>query len=154
MIDATCAFRSESFLAGVEDDSQMFVARLIHCPGSLGILLSFNSILVETWAWYLKFQTLAIEDLVVVEAGRGCVETNTFASNRLIVTRPRAMLSPNVLVFDACDLVFDSKDGLLVINVLAMFTLCNNLGALASIAFKNTDAWVLCRVRHVKTIDC
>ncbi len=154
MIDATGAFRSESFLAGVEDDSQMFVAWLIHCPGSLGILLSFHSILVETRAWYFKLQALAVEDLVVVEAGRGCIETNTFASNRLIVTGPRAMLSPNVLIFDACDLVFNAKDGLFVIDVLAMLTLCDNLRAFASIAFKNTDAWVLRRVRHIKTIDC
>lgn len=153
MIDATSSFGSESFFAGVEDDGKVLVARLIHCLGSLRILLALNSILVETGAWHFKLQALAVEHLVVVEARRGCIEADTFASNRLIVTGSCAMLSPDVLVLDASYLVFNSKDCLLVIDVLSMFTLCDNLGALASIASEDTNAWVLCRVGHVKTID-
>ncbi len=153
MIDTAGSLGSESFLAGVEDDGEVFVARLIHCPGSLRILLSLNSILVEAGAWHFKLQALAVEHLVVVKARRGCIETDTFTSNRLIVTSPRAMLTPNVLVFDASYLVFNSEDGGLVIDVLSMFTLCDNLGALTSIASENANARVLRRVGHVKTID-
>ena len=62
------------------------------------------------------------------------------------------MLTPHVLLFNASDLVFNSEDGLLIINVLSLFTLGNDLGPLASHALQDSDARILGRVGHIETI--
>ena len=44
------------------------------------------SVFVLAWAWNVEFETLSIEDLVVVKSGRSFVESDIFARENFVVT--------------------------------------------------------------------
>jgi len=62
------------------------------------------------------------------------------------------MVTPNILLLDASDLILDAEDGFFVIDMLALFTLCHDLGSFASLAFQDADIWVVRHHVHGETI--
>ena len=63
------------------------------------------------------------------------------------------MFTPHRLVLDAGYLIFYAKNCPLVVDVLALFALCNNLGSFATLTLKNTNSWILRRVTGVEAIS-
>ena len=64
------------------------------------------------------------------------------------------MLLPDVRVLDARHLVFYTKDGILVIDMLALLALRHNLLPLAALAAQNADAVIPPMVLQVESVSC
>ena len=92
--------------------------------------------------------------MVIIETGRGSVKADSLASNDLIVACSLSVLLPDVRVLDARHLVFYTKDGILVIDMLALLTLRHNLLPLAALAAQNADAVVPPMVLQVESVSC
>ena len=148
MVDTGAGLRAETFLTRIEYHSNRLKwlnnsSRLSHGLGASAVLRS--RVPVQTWPWHFKFQALSIEDLVVIEAGRGGIETNSFTGSRLIIGSACTLIFPAISIFlNASDLILDSKDSFFIVNMLTLLTLRHNLGPLSCIRLKNTDPWVLC----------
>lgn len=63
------------------------------------------------------------------------------------------MLLPDVRLLNASDLVFDAKDSILVVDVLALLALGHNLLPLSALAREDPHVRVLCGVAHVETVS-
>lgn len=101
------------------------------------------TILVQARAWYFKLKTRSIEHLVVVEAVRCGIEADPLAIHGLVVARSLFVLFPDIRLINASDLVFDTKESILVVDVLASFTLCNNFCPVSTLCFQNTNTVIL-----------
>ena len=158
MIDTCAGLRAESLLASIEDNSSRLerldsTSRHSHGLGASAVL--WTRVPVQTRPWHLKFQALSIEDLVVIEAGRGGIETNSFTGSRLIIGSACTLIFPAISIFlNASDLILDSKDSFFIVNMLTLLTLRHNLGPLSRIRLKNTNPWVSCWVWLAKAICC
>ena len=153
MVNACIAFRPETLLARIENDTgilKLLISWLIHGLGAFRI--NRSGVLIQARAWHLKLETLPVEDLVIIEARGGCIKADTLSGNWLIVASPGAMVTPNILLLDASDLILDAEDGFFVIDMLALFTLCHDLGSFASLAFQDADIWVVRHHVHGETI--
>lgn len=151
VVNAAVALRTESLFARIEDDVvlQVLAPCLVHRLRSLAVWLLVG---VQAWAGDIKLETLAVEDLIVVEAGGGCVEPDSLARYSFVVRRPHAVLLPDVGFFDAGDLVFDSENGILVIDVLPLLTLRHNSRSLSSHTLQDSAARVLRRISQFEAI--
>ena len=76
-------------LARVKNDSilKMLVSRLTKGSWSAQTVspCDLELIIILSGSWHLKFQTLPIEDLIRVEAGRGTVEADLLTREGLII---------------------------------------------------------------------
>ena len=148
MVDAGTGLRAETFLTRIEYHSSRLKwlinsNRFSHRLGASSVLRT--RVTVKTRPWHFKFQALSIEDLVVIEARRCGVETNSFTGRRLIIGSACTLIFPASSAFlDASDLILDSEDGFFVVNMLTLLTLRHNLGPFSCIRLKNPDTWVLC----------
>ena len=148
MVDTCAGLRAESLLASIEDNSSRLerldsTSRHSHGLGASAVLRT--CVPVQTRPWHFKFQALSIEDLVVIEAWRGGIETNSFTSSRLIIGSTCTLILPaSCVVLNASDLVLDSKDCFFVVDMLTLLALRHNLGPLSRIRLKNTNSWVSC----------
>ena len=143
MVDACCGLRSETFLRCVEHYTVLkcLIPRLVHRLGALS--LTHLGVFVETWSWHFELQALSIEDLTMMETRRCSIETNAFASNRFIIASSCASLTPLCSVLEASDLIFDAKDGLFIVDMLACITLSDDLATLSSVRPEDANAWIL-----------
>ena len=64
------------------------------------------------------------------------------------------MLLPDVRVLDARHLVFYTKDGILVIDMLALLTLRDDLLPLAALTAQDADAMVPPMILQVESVSC
>ena len=62
------------------------------------------------------------------------------------------MLLPDVRLLNASDLVFDAKDSILIVDVLALLALGHNLLPLSALTRKDPHIRILCREAHVETV--
>lgn len=153
LVYAGHSLRTETPLTRVEDHSVLhwLVPLLVHRAGTLRLRCCL--FVVETGSWYLQLQGLPVKDLVVIEPGRGRIEPDSLTGNRLVVTRPSPIISPDILLLDASDLVFDAEDGRFVIDMLSLLTLCHNLIPPSSLALQNAHAWVIGNEGHIEAIS-
>ena len=157
VVDWSAGLRAESLLACIEYNSSclkwLSTSWLSHGLRASAVLRTCVS--VQARPWYLELQALPIEDLVVIEAWRGSVETNSFTSRRFIIGSTCTLILPaSCVVLNASDLILDSKDSFFIVDMLALLTLRHNLGPLSCIRLKNANPWVLCWVRLTKAIGC
>ena len=155
VVNTRVTLRSESLLARVEDHAGVLKLLLgpwlAHRLWPLRILRS--RVLIQARPWHLQLETLPVEDLVVVEARRGSIEAHTLARNRLVITRPRPIALPHVLILlHASHLIFDAKNGVFIIHVLALFTLRHDLRAFATLALQNANAGIVPLEGHVEAV--
>ena len=153
LIDTCRRLWPEPLLACIEHNCvfEMFVPWLVHGLRSALFRSSF-SLLIETWAWDLKLEALPVEHLIVVKTRRSCVETDPFASDGLVVTRSLTVLTPHIRLLNASNLILDTEDGILIVDVLTLLTLRYNLGLLASFSSNDANSRVLRGVRQVKAV--
>ena len=153
VVNAGVALGPETLFTGIEDDSG--ILKLL-APGLAHSLRAFcvasSRVLVQTWSWHLQLETLSIEDLIVIESRWGRIEADSLSCDRLVVSGSRALITPDIRVFDASDLIFYTEDGLLVVNMLALFTLCDNLGTLATLTFQNSHCWIIWHHGHAEAV--
>lgn len=142
MVDAVLTLRTEPLFARIEDNGvlQVLVPILVHRFRSLAIGFWVG---VQARARDVKLETLAVKDLIVVEAGGGCVESDSLARYSFVVGRPHAVLLPDVGLFDAGDLILDSENGILVIDVFSLLTLRHNPWLPSALALQDSTARVL-----------
>jgi len=153
MVDARFSFGAEPFLACIEHHSilQVLVARLVHRFGASHF--SLPRVLVQARSRHFKLQGLAVENLVVIEARRGGVETDSLPSNGFVIARTLTVLLPYIWVLNARYLILDTEDGILVVNVLSLLALRHNLLSLASAVAQDADSGLLRRVAQAEAID-
>lgn len=145
MVDARRSLSSEAFFARVEyyTTAEVLAPGLIHRARSPG-LLPIPTFLIESGARHLQLKGLSIEHLVVVKARRCSIEADTLSSHNLVIANTLAVLLPDIGFPDARNLVLDTEDSILVVNVLALLALCHNLLLLATLTIKNANSRALC----------
>ena len=153
----TCAcFWSETFFRGAENGSPIFkllTTLRVHCFGTFS-RVGTSCVLVEPRSRNLKFEALSIKDLIIVEARWCSVKTDMLACHWFVIAGSSTMLLPYIsVVLDACHLIFNAKDSLFVIHVLALFALSDDLGSLATHGLKDADSRWFGRVAHVEAIS-
>jgi hypothetical protein len=82
MVNACIAFRPETLLARIENDTgilKLLISWLIHGLGAFRI--NRSGVLIQARAWHLKLETLPVEDLVIIEARGGCIKADTLSGN-------------------------------------------------------------------------
>ena len=110
---------------------------------------------VEARTWHFKLQRLAVENLIVIEPRRGGIETDFFASHRLVVpssllVRPDFM---QLVILQASYLIFYAENGILFVDVFALIALADDLLPGSALGGQNSYAWVFGRVAAVKPVE-
>ena len=85
MVDACITLSSETLLTSIEYDAsvlQLLISGLIHRFWTSSI--HSKAVLVQAWAWHFELETLSVEDLIVIETGRGCSRRIDFGVARLL----------------------------------------------------------------------
>jgi hypothetical protein len=83
-----------------------------------------------------------VKNLIVVESRRSRIEADFAAQYLLTVSRSGLVSRPKAVVVQVSDVVFDTKDGLSIIDVLACGALRNDLLFGASSGLKQTNIGV------------
>jgi len=151
LVNARASLGFEPLLARVEHHGilEVLVPRLVHRAGTFEIRGCF---FVETGTWHLELETLAVEDLVVVESRGGGIEADTFARSSFVVSSSHAVLFPNSRIFNAGDLILNAEDLVSVDEVLSLLALSHDLLALPSVTLQDADSGIRCRVGQVKPV--
>ena len=126
----------------------MFIPRLTECAWPyLGVSLILIHVLA--WSWHLKFQTLTIENLVIIESGWCSVKSYSFASICFIVRRSSlscpflwfSYIRDNTAWPNSSWIIGDVHGWTRFILVMVM-TACRSCSFLL-LCFKNPNLWVL-----------
>ena len=158
VVNRGAGLRAESPLTCIENDSSclkwLTIASLLsHGLGTSAVL--WTCVAIQARSWNLELQALTIEYLVVIEARRSGVETNSFTSSRLIIGSACTLILPaSCVVLNASDLILNSKDSFFIVDMLTLLALRHNLSPLSRIRLKNANPWVLCWVWLIKAIGC
>ena len=151
MVDAVQSFCLEPLFARVEYHLILYVLapRLAERLWPVRFLLL---LLVHPWSWDFSLVIVLIEDLVVVEPGRSCVEANLAAENLLAVSCTGLVGGPEAVVVQVSDVVFRPKNGLLVVNMFACRALGNDLLLRTAARLQQSDVGVLSREARIEAV--
>lgn len=116
--------------------------------------MNFSSVGILTWARDLELQALPVEDLVVVESGRGGIETDLLSGSHLVVFRS-SLMCPIEAFLKSCDLVLRAYVRLFIdVDISSILTVSWHLiSPLALLRLEDPNTRVLCRVACGKSID-